>query len=58
MELLENYFGSLVGAKATMTPKEAKGLPLQNNDMEVGASHKILHCFFHAAFDITHRFSI
>ena len=34
MELLENYFGSLVGAIVAMTPKKME-LPLQNNDMEV-----------------------
>ena len=35
MELLEKYFGSVVGSNVVITPKGAKGLPLQNNDMEV-----------------------
>jgi len=34
MELLEKYFGSVVGSNVVITPKGAKGLPLQNNDME------------------------
>ena len=39
LELLEKYFGSVVGSNVIITPKGTKGLPLQNNDMEVRPTH-------------------
>ena len=35
MELLEKYFGSIVGANVLITPKESQGLKPQSSDMEV-----------------------